>query len=221
MTKGYQWLRKFFLLILCLAGIAASTCFYLGYYHYNLYQSEKQTMRSLERDFEQLQIKLQKAVKWYSSPDFYLELGRLRLFRAMAEIEFGQPEKNEFYLGQALEVLKQAVCLRPVDHAPFWELSKVYFLTNFPLPVYADRGRELCWEAIKRAPLDEFLATNVLVVFFEQWLLLSAEEKAKIKEKIKELEEANPGFLERFKRKWATAYGGGKELAVHLQELGF
>jgi len=213
--------KKIFLLIICLAGLTASICSYLGYHYYSVYQSEKRTMRSLERDFEQVQAQLQKAVSWYPSPEFYLELGRLRLLRAMAEIEFGQPEESEPYLSQASEVLKRAIYLRPVDYAAFWELSKVYFLMSYPLMVYADRGRELCWEAIKRAPHDEFLVSNALVVFFEQWLLLSEEEKTNIKLKIKDMEIANPGFLERFKRKWRKGHGDEKELALHLEELGF
>jgi len=101
--------KKIFLLIVCLAGLAVSVCSYLGHYHFSLYQSEKMKMRSLERDFGKLQGRLQRAVSWYSSPEFYLELGRLRLLRAMAEIEFGQPEKSEAYLGQASEALKRAI----------------------------------------------------------------------------------------------------------------
>ncbi len=213
--------KKILLIIVCLAGLTVSVCSYLGYYYYNLYQSERRTMRSLERDFEQLQARLQKAVNWYPSPEFYLELGRLRLLRAMAEIEFGQPEESDLYLSQAAEVLKRAVYLRPVDYAAFWELSKVYFLMNYPVPVYADRGRQLGWEAIKRAPHDEFLISNALVVFFEQWLLLSEEEKTSVKQKIKDMEMANPGFLERFKKKWRTGHGDETELALYLRELGF
>jgi hypothetical protein len=215
-----RW-KKIFLLIICLAGLAVSVCSYLGHYHFSLYQSEKKTMRSLERDFEKLQLKLQQAVRYYPSPELYLELGRLRLLRAMAEIEFGQPEKSESYLGQALEALKQAVYLRPVDYAAFWELSKVYFLLNYPLLVYADKGRELCWEAINRAPHDEFLLSNTLVVFIEQWLLLSEQEKMKIQQVIKGQEAANPGFLDRFKRKWPGGQAEKEELASRLKELGF
>jgi len=213
--------KKVFPLIVCLASLAVSICSYLGYHHFNLYQSEKRTMRSLKRDFEKLQIKLQQAVSWYPSPEYYLELGRLRVLRAMAEIEFGQPEESEFYIGQASEALRRAIYLRPVDYAAFWELSKVYFLMNYPLPVYADRGRELCWEAISRAPHDEFLLSNALVVFFEQWLLLSEQEKMKIQQVIKGLEAANPGFLERFKRKWPGGQPEKAELASRLKELGF
>ena len=213
--------KKILLIIVCLAGLTVSVSSYLGYYCYNLYQSERRTMRSLERDFEQLQAPLQKAVNWYPSPEFYLELGRLRLLRAMAEIEFGQPEESDLYLSQAAEVLKRAIYLRPVDYAAFWELSKVYFLMNYPVPVYADRGRQLGWEAIKRAPHDEFLISNALVVFFEQWLLLSEEEKTSVKQKIKDMEMANPGFLERFKKKWRTGHGDETELALYLRELGF
>ncbi|HRD02850.1 MAG TPA: hypothetical protein PLP57_09475 [Candidatus Saccharicenans sp.] len=221
MTKGGAGWKKGFLFIICLASLVASTCSYLGYYHFNLYESEKRSMRSVERDFEKLQGTLQKAVSWYPSPEFYLELGRLRLLRAMGEIEFGQPEESEFYLNQASEALKRAVYLRPVDYAAFWELSKAYFLMNYPLPIYADKGRQLCWEAIKRAPHDEFLVSNALVVFFEQWLLLSEEEKTNIEQKIKDMEVGNPGFLERFKRKWRIGHGEETEFTLRLKELGF
>jgi hypothetical protein len=221
LAKSRPGWKKIFLLIVCLAGLAVSVCSYLGHYHFSLYQSEKMKMRSLERDFEKLQGKLQRAVSWYPSPEFYLELGRLRLLRAMAEIEFGQPEKSESYLGQASEALKRAIFLRPVDYAAFWELSKVYFLMNYPLPVYADKGRELCWEAINRAPHDEFLLSRTLVVFFEQWLLLSEQEKMKIQQVIKGQEAANPGFLDRFKRKWPGGQAEKEELASRLKELGF
>ncbi|MBP6059658.1 MAG: hypothetical protein KA522_02695, partial [Candidatus Saccharicenans sp.] len=60
-----------------------------------------------------------------------------------------------------------------------------------------------------------------LIVFFEQWLLLSEEEKTNVKQKIKDMEMANPGFLERFKRKWRAGHGDETELASYLGELGF
>jgi len=200
--------------------LAASVSFYLGFRNYYLYQEDKRKVRSLERDFPKLEARLERAVRFYPLSHFKTELGRLRLQRAMAEIEFGLPEKRESYLDEARGVLKEALAGNPVDYAILWELSKVYFLYNYPLMTYADKGRWLCREAVQRAPFNEFLMLNVLIVFFEQWPLLEPTEKNWLKENIRRIQVSNPGFLDRLRNKWWQNYQETRSLEIRLSELG-
>ncbi|MBC7362889.1 MAG: hypothetical protein H5U06_11535 [Candidatus Aminicenantes bacterium] len=208
-------------LIICFLAMVASASFYLGYWYYYQYQAERQSIRSLERDFSRLEKKLKQAVKFYPLPLFYLELGRLRLERAMAEIEFGLPEKSEPYLDQAREAIEKAVSGNPLDYSSFWELSKVYFLYNYPLLTYAEKGRMLCREAVKRHPHNEFLNLNVLIIFFEQWPLLEPEEKDWVRSQIAFLQAADFGFVAKLKRKWQQNYRETASIERRLKEIGF
>jgi len=207
-------------LIICLLALAAALSFYTGYKFYYQYQAERQNIKSLERDFIGLKKRLEQAVGFYPLPLFYLELGRLRLERAMGEIEFGLPEKSEEYLDGARKALESAIAGAPVDYSPFWEVGKVYFLYNYPLSTYAQKGREFCQEAVRRYPYNEFLNLNVLFVFFDQWPLLEESEKNWVRERIQKLSAANPGFLNKLKNKWRQNYKETSRLEMMLKEIG-
>lgn len=208
-------------LIFCFSAVVASVFFYLGFLNFSQYQGERQKIRSLERDFPRLERKLEMAIKFYPLPLFYEELGKLRVERAMAEIEFGSPEKSEPYLDQAREALEKAVSGNPINYSSFWELSKVYFLYNYPLLTYAEKGRNLCREAIKRHPYNEFLNLNVLIIFFEQWPLLNQEEKDWLKAQLVFVQAVDSGFLTQLKRRWQQNYRETSSLEKKLKELGF
>jgi len=207
-------------LVVALGALFFSICFYCGYWNFYRFQREKQEIRSLERDFNRLENRLQKAVNFYPHPLFLTELGRLRILRAMAEIEYGEREASEPYLDGAAASLKKGVWLNPVDHTLFWEMSKVYFLYNYPLLTYAPKGRLLCREAVRRHPFNEFLVVNVLVVFLEQWSLLEPEEKTWVQETLNGLLSVNPGFLGRLKARWRQSYRETSSLIEKLAELG-
>jgi hypothetical protein len=207
-------------LALCLAALTGAISFYLGYRNYYQYQMARQEIKSLEKDFLGLERRLQQAVIFYPLPLFYDQLGQLRLERALAEIEFGLPEKSEGYLDGAREALMTAITSNPVDYSAFWELGKVYFLYNYPLPTYAQKGRDFCREAIRRYPYNGFLNLNVLFVFFNQWPLLEENERDWLREKIQTLSVSNPGFLDKLKNKWRQNYKETTELEIRLKELG-
>ncbi|MBC7348726.1 MAG: hypothetical protein H5U05_01985 [Candidatus Aminicenantes bacterium] len=201
-------------------ALTASIVFYSGYCHFFRYQEDRKNIRSLESDFPGLEAKLKAAIRYYPLPAFYGELGRLRLQRAMVEIEFGQPEKGEPYLDGAREALRRAMAGNPLDYSFFWELSKVYFLYNYPLLTYSGKGRLLCRESLRRHPYNEFLFLNVLLVFFEQWPLLEAEEKNWLQTNLRRVVAADPGFLDKLKRRWRQNYRATQDLESRLAELG-
>lgn len=212
------------LILLALAGgllaLAASVLFYSGYQNYFLYRGDRKNIKSLESNFPGLEYRLEKAVRYYPLPAFYAELGRLRLQRAMAEIEFGQAERGEPFLDGAREALQRAIAGNPVDHSFFWELSKVYFLYNYPLLTYAEKGRLLCREALNRHPYNEFLFLNIALVFMEQWPLLEEMEKDWLRQNLGRIMAADPGFLDKLKRRWQQNYKETQSLESRLAELG-
>jgi len=216
MKKGL----KLILLLFCLLGIVLSSLFYSAYHQYYRYLETRRNLRSLERDFARLEKPLAKATRSYPLPVFWLERGKLYVLRAMAEVEFGDPVEAIPYLEQANQALIKAVQGCPVDYEAFWELSKVYFLYNYPVPVYADKGRKLCQEAIRRHPYNEFINLNVLMVFFEQWLLLDAQEKAWVKDRIKIMSGVDTAFIAKLKGKWRAYHRETKTLELRLEELG-
>ncbi len=215
---------KRILILLGLAGsllaLAASLGFYFGYRNYYRYQEDRKKIRSLERDFPALEARLEKAVRHYPLPVFNAELGKLRLQRAMAEIEFGQAEQSEPFLEEAREALRRAAAGNPVDYSFFWELSKVYFLSNYPLLTYAEKGRLLCRESLKRHPYNGFLFLNIALVFFEQWPLLEAGEKDWLRQNLHRITAADPDFLNKLKRRWRQSYKETGSLESRLAELG-
>ncbi|MBC7364466.1 MAG: hypothetical protein H5U07_08000 [Candidatus Aminicenantes bacterium] len=211
---------KLLLIFLCLLGIVLSSLFYFAYHQYYRYLETRKNIRSLERDFEQLRIPLARTTRFYPLPVFWLETGKLYVSRAMAEVEFGDPVKAIPYLEQANQALIRAVQGCPVDYEAFWELSKVYFLYNYPVPVYADKGRKLCQEAIRRHPYNEFINLNVLMVFFEQWPLLEAREKAWVKDRIRIMTGVDAAFIDKLKGRWWAYHRETKTLESRLGELG-
>lgn len=218
MTGGKK-IVIFLALVGSLVALALSTIFYSGYWNYFRYQEERSKIRSLESNFPGLEVRLEKAVRYYPLPVFYAELGRLRLHRAMAEVEFGQAEKSESFLDGARQALQRAVAGNPVDHSFLWELSKIYFLYNYPLLTYAEKGRLLCREALRRHPYNEFLFLNITLVFLEQWPLLEGVEKDWLRENLDRIKAADPGFLDKLKRRWQQSYKETQILELRLAEL--
>lgn len=208
------------MILVSFLGILISTVFYLGYHGYFSYQEARKNLRSIERDFSILERYLARATRCYPLPLFWLERGKVYLWRAMAEIEFGEPDNSLPYLDRARWALLKAIEYQPVDYEAFWELSKVYFLYNYPVPVYADKGRTLCREAIRRHPFNEFLNINVLMIFFEQWAMLGEPEKAWLKERIRILSSVDTTFLDKLKSRWRFYHRETATLEVRLDELG-
>ncbi|MCX8159469.1 MAG: hypothetical protein N3G18_00870, partial [Candidatus Saccharicenans sp.] len=219
-SVGRQSTGKRMIIFLALASsllaLAASITFYSGYWNYFRYQEDRQNIRSLESDFSRLEVRLVTALRYYPLPTFQAELGRLRLQRAMAEIEFGQVERSELFLDRASEALQRAVAGNPADHTFLWELSKVYFLYNYPLLTYAEKGRLLCREALDRHPYNEFLFLNIALVFLEQWPLLEEAEKDWLRQNLSRIMAADPGFLDKLKRRWQQNYKETQSLESRL-----
>ncbi|MGC8746496.1 MAG: hypothetical protein ACP5SQ_07715 [Candidatus Saccharicenans sp.] len=210
----------FIFLVISFLALVASLFFYLGYHYFYGYQKEMTNIKSLEHDFPRLEKKLKAAIRCYPWPAFQTELGRLYLLRAMAEIEFGRVEKSGEFLDKARAALGKSISENPLDYAPFWELSKIYFLYDYPLPIYASTGRNICREAVRRYPANEFLNLNVLFVFFEQWDLLEPAEKDWVKSRLLELKAANSGFLDQLKKKWQQNHGETTTITGRLKEIG-
>ncbi|MGQ9800358.1 MAG: hypothetical protein ACUVRL_01620 [Candidatus Saccharicenans sp.] len=223
MSSGLRTRRNLVISLGIICGglaLIASVFFYSGYFHFFRYQEARKSLRSLESDFPDLEARIKTAIKFYPLPAWYAELGRLRLQRAMVEIEFGQPEQAEPYLDGAREALQRAIAGNPLDYSFFWELSKVYFLYNYPLLTYSDRGRLFCREAVRRHPYNEFLFLNVLLVFFEQWPLLEIGEKDWLQTNLRRVMAGDPGFLDKLKRRWRQNYKETRDLESRLAELG-
>ncbi|MDI6845212.1 MAG: hypothetical protein QME28_03650 [Candidatus Saccharicenans sp.] len=209
--------------VLAMAGgllaLTASVFLYCGYWHYYRYQEAIRNVRSLEREYPALEKRLRAVVNCYPLSVFYYELGRLHLRRAMAEVEFYQAQNSDIYLDKAREALLRAVEGNPLDHSFLWELSKVYFLYNYPIMTYAEKGRLICREALRRYPYNEFLFLNIALIFFEQWPLLEQSEKEWLAESLKRMIGADPRFIDRLRNRWRQSYRETRTLDARLAEL--
>lgn len=209
------------LLVGAAAGmILAAAAHYLGYHHYHRYREARAAAVSIERSFPEFEGRLSKAVRFSKNPLFYKELARVYLEMALAENEFGAPERRDAYLDRAGEALREQVRRNAADAFAFFEMGKVYMLYNFPLLTYAHKGRLYFRRAVELRPADEFLNMNVLFIFLTQWDDLEEEEKRFVYRQLAMMHENNSRFIPGLERRWKQNVGDMERLREIISEMG-
>ncbi|MCJ7565106.1 MAG: hypothetical protein MUP52_11020, partial [Candidatus Aminicenantes bacterium] len=181
----------------------------MGFLYLNEYKSSREKLaengRSLMSGFTELDALLKKAVRWSGSPRFYEEQGRFYLEMAMAENTSGNAEKREAYLDLSREAQAERIRRNPADAFAYYDMSRVYLFSNFPLMIYQDKANFYMRKALDFKPADLFLNVNVIMSFLQQWTWLSEEEKMFVFKTLKTVWLVNegkfyPALVERWKQ---------------------
>lgn len=212
--------KKILGLVAAVLGLGLATSEYLGYKYYFKYRQLRLEARSLESAFPELEEALKKALFLRGERPFFRELSRLYLERAIGENEFGQPEKREAFLDLARQATARWIRSFPADGAAYFEMGKIYMLSNFPVLTYARRGREFMRRALELQPSSSFLKLNILYIFLTQADDLEAGEKAFLLTRLEPELKSNPPFLTELRRRWKENYGQSDSLDSLLLKLG-
>jgi O-antigen ligase len=181
----------------------------MGFLYLNQFKTARGKLadngQSLMSGYAELDSLLKKAVRWSGSPQFYEEQGRFYLEMAMAENTSGNPQKREAYLDLSREAQTERIRRNPADAFAYYDMSRVYMFSNFPLLIYQDKARFYMRKALDFKPHDQFLNVNVVYNFLLQWTGLSEEERAFVFRTLKTIwpvdaEKFYPALIERWKR---------------------
>jgi hypothetical protein len=205
-------LKKLLILAFTLGLLGLVTAQYVGYYYFNAYKNARAEARSIEKSFPDLEKYLKRSVDWSGNPEFFKELARLYLERALAENEFGTPEKRDLFLDSARESLARAIKKNPADAFAYYEMGKVWLLYNFPLLTYLDQGKRYFVKALELKPADEFLGLNILYIYLTQWNFLSGDEQKFVLKKLRSMERANKDFMAQLRNRWLQNFSDDQKL---------
>lgn len=181
----------------------------MGFLYLNQFKSARGKLaengRSLMSGFTELDSLLKKAVRWSGNPQFYEEQGRFYLEMAVAENTSENPEKREAYLDLSHEAQAERIRRNPADAFAYYDMSRAYMFSNFPLLLYQDKARFYMRKALDFKPADLFLNVNVVYSFLVQWRWLSEEEKMFVFKTLKTVWPVNegkfyPALVERWKQ---------------------
>ena len=201
--------------ILLALGSILSVRYALGFRNFVAFQEARSGARSIESGFQVLEPRLVSAVRWYPSPSFIGALAGLYLDMAAAANAYGTEAKREErdkYLDQAEAVLKRLLRKTPVRAAAWYDLSRVYFLYNFPVLQYGAKARSCLQRAMELAPADEFITVNGLYLFLSQWELFGEKERMFVRAKMADVSKDNPEFLEAVRKRLKDTYGDTRKL---------
>ena len=209
------WAAAIFFVLLFL--IAAAD--FLSWHSFSRYQAWRKVSRSIESGFPRLENALQRAVWFTKNPAYFKELTRLYLEMAMAENEFGTPAARDAFLDRAEASARHWIQQNPVDAWAYYELGKVYLLYNFPLLIYAEKGRLYLRKAVELKPADEFLNQNVLYIFMTQWERLEESEREFVAAQWRSMTESFPNFERELREHWQKNFDSSNGLDLILTNL--
>ncbi len=180
----------------------------MGFLCLNTYKSERGKLaekgRSLMSGFAELDSLLKKAVRWSGHPRFYEEQGRLYLEIAMAENQSGEAEKREAFLDLSRRAQLERIRRNPADAFAYYDLSRVYLFSNYPLLTYQNKARFYMRKALEFKPHDLSLNVNIISSYLVMWPCLDEEEKTFVFDTLKSVwrdegEKFFPGLFGRWK----------------------
>jgi hypothetical protein len=193
------------------AGLAAIMAFaardYIGARYYEDYYAARENVRSIQSGLPELEGLLRGAVRFAPRRAYIEALGSLYLDAALAENQYGSPEKRDALLDKARDVLLTEVGKYPAAAYGYYNLGRVYMLYNHPLLTYAATGRDYFRKALALQPADEFMNVNAIALFLGQWALLDGGEKEDAWRRLAGAIEHNEGFLRRIRELWKQTYG--------------
>jgi len=180
---------------------------YIGARYYEDYYAARENVRSIQSGLPELERLLRRAVRFAPRRAYLEALGSLYLDAALAENQYGSPEKRDALLDKARDVLLREIGNYPAAAYGYYNLGRVYMLYNHPLLTYAARGRDYFRKALALQPADDFMNVNVLTLFLGQWALLDGGEKEDAWRRLADALERNEGFLRGIRDLWKPTYG--------------
>lgn len=220
-ARGGKWARG----TAVAAGVGLVVLFvfaardYLGARFYAAYYTARENVRSIQSGLPELERLLRRAVRFAPRRAYLEALGSLYLDAALAENQYGSPEKRDAFLDEARDVLLREIRKYPAAAYGYYNLGRVYMLYNYPLLTYAARGRDYFRKALALQPADEFMNVNVLTLFLGQWALLDGGEKEDAWRRLADVLERNEGFLRGIRDLWKRTHGNLESLrAVYAED---
>ena len=205
--RGARWIAA----VAAGAGLAVLMAFaardYIGARYYEAYYATRENVRSIQSGLPELEGLLRQAVRFAPRRAYLEALGSLYLDAALAENQYGSPEKRDALLDEARDILLREIGKYPAAAYGYYNLGRVYMLYNHPLLTYAARGRDYFRKALALQPADEFMNVNVLTLFLGQWALLDGGEKEDAWRRLGDTLERNEGFLRKVRGIWKQSYG--------------
>ncbi len=180
---------------------------YIGARYYEDYYAARENVRSVQSGLPELEGLLRSAVRFAPRRAYLEAWGSVYLDAALAESQYGSPEKRDELLDRAREVLLQEIEKYPAAAFGYYNLGRVYMLYNHPLLTYAAKGREYFRKALELQPVDEFMNVNVLTLLLGQWGLLEGREKEDTWRRLQDALGHNPGFLDKIRDLWKQTNG--------------
>jgi len=180
---------------------------YIGARYYEDYYAARENVRSIQSGLPELERLLRRAVRFAPRRAYLEALGSLYLDAALAENQYGSPEKRDALLDKARDVLLREIGNYPAAAYGYYNLGRVYMLYNHPLLTYAARGRDYFRKALALQPADDFMNVNVLTLFLGQWALLDGGEKEDAWRRLADALERNEGFLRGIRDLWKRTNG--------------
>lgn len=191
---------------------------FLGYYYFSRYEKIRGGARSIEKNLPALENNLKRAVRFSKNPEFYKELGRLYLERAMGENQFGTPERRDFYCDRAVEALREQIERDPADAEGYYQAGLVFLLYNYPLMTYRERARIYLRRAVELHPADEFIGMNVCAIFLTQWGELNEQEKQIVRQRLKRDRYEKTAFFKKIREKVIESLGSAERFKEVLEQ---
>jgi len=209
-AKAEKWAR-WIATVAAGAGLVVLMAFaardYLGARYYEAFFAARENVRSIQSGLPELEGLLRRAVRFAPRRAYLEALGSLYLDAALAENQYGSPEKRDALLDEAGDVLLREIGKYPAAAYGYYNLGRVYMLYNHPLLTYAARGRDYFRKALALQPADDFMNVNVLTLFLGQWALLDGGEKEDAWRRLADALERNEGFLRKVRGLWKQSYG--------------
>ncbi len=199
--------RAALLLFLCGMGALLTVSFrqFAGFRSFHRYERLRAETGSLERGFPALEAALDDAIRQYAHPAFYQQLSRLYFDRALSEDKSGDPAGRDEFLDKAAAATAENIRFNPLDSWAYFEMGKIWMMTNAPLLTYADKGRLFLRRALELNPAHDFLNLEALYFHLSQWDMLEEAEKRFVWDRIERKWLEKPVFVHLLRRQWIQA----------------
>ena len=194
--------RKVFLLSAAIFLLIFAAKEFLGYHYYYRYRAFRKTASSIEGSFHNLEKSLKKAAIFSNNPLVYKALARIHLEMALGENEFGSPEQRDIHLDFSQDYLLKLIKRNPIDPFAYYEMGKVYILYNYPLCTYLNKATVYFERALGLKPADEFLNSNISILYLTKWDMLTLEDQQFILKTIGQFWEKSESFIQQLSERW-------------------
>jgi hypothetical protein len=180
---------------------------FLGYFELGRYKAARESARSVQADFPELDRLVQKAADAWPNPEIDKEAGRLCVEMARAENDAGDGMARDKLCDSAVARYTEVLRMNPLDTSAEYEMGLTYLLYNYPLMTYADKAKLYFRKALELNPSDEFLNLNILYFYLTSWDGLTGEERDYALDRLRKIRAADPAFMPQLEQRWKQQFG--------------